>query len=176
MSYLHKVVDFCSTADPGLADRPTVDGSVCPHFNIVFQNNDPGLDDFVVAAVILLCISEAVGSDLSAILKDHPVSDPAKLSHRDVRIGLEVVADARASINVDEGIERAVLSNLHIIFNDYIRCDGRVFTDSRRTGDTGRRVDSMRRLRWFIEKLNGAGKRQVRICASERGGFDFREI
>src|SRR5215510_11110595 len=176
MSHLHKVVDFCSPADTSLADRPAVDGSVCPHFNVVFENSDPGLHDFVVAAVILLCISEAVGSDFSAILKDHPVSDPAKLSHRDVRIGLEVIADARASINVDEGIERAVLSNLHIVFNYDIRCDGRAFTDSRRTGDTGRRIDSLRRLRWFIEKLNGAGKRQVRIWASERGGFDFREI
>src|SRR5215475_3768033 len=176
MSYLYKVVDFCSPADTGLADRPAVDGSVCPHFNIVFQNDDSGLHDFVVAAVILLCISESVGTDLSAILKDHPVSDPAKLSHRDVRIGLEVVAYARAFINVDEGVERAVLSNLHIIFNDHIRCDGRAFTDSRRTGDTGRRIDTMRRLRWFIEKLNGAGKRQVRIWASQRGGFDFREI
>src|SRR5262245_31995364 len=176
MSYLYKVVDFCSPADTGLADRPAVDGRVCPHFNVVFENNDPGLHDFVVAAVILLCICESVGSDFGAILMDRLVSYVAKLSRLDVRIGLEVIASSLASINVNEGIERAVLSNLHIVFNHDIRCDGRAFTDSRRTGDTGRRIDSMRRLRWFIEKLNGAGKRQVRIWASERGGFDFREI
>src|SRR5262249_12300639 len=176
MSDLYEVVDLCPAADTSLADRSPVDSRVGSHFYIVFQNNDSGLDDFVVAAVILLCISEAIGSDLCAILKDDAVSDPAKRSHRDVRISFEVIADARASINVYERIERAVLSDVHIVFNDDIWCNRRTFADPCRRRDAGRRIDSSCRLWWFVKELNGAGKRQVRIWASKRGGFDLREI
>src|SRR5262245_25793229 len=106
MSDLNEVIDFRSSPNPGLADSPTVYRGVRSELNTVFENDDPGLHDFVIAAVFVFRVSKTIRAHLSAILKDDVVADPAKLAHGNVRVGPEVVADSRAPGNVNKGVNR----------------------------------------------------------------------
>src|SRR5437763_13166658 len=108
MSDLHQVVDFHSATDARLTDRCAIDGCIRPNFDVIFENHDSGLHDFVVAAVVFLRISKAVGSNLGPVLQGDIVSNPAKLPNRNVRTRLEVVAYSRATRDVDKWIKHAI--------------------------------------------------------------------
>src|SRR5204862_2841436 len=129
-----------------------------------------GLHNLVIAAVFFLRVSEAVGADLGAVLQDDIVPNPAKLTHGDMRVSLEVVPDARPARDVDEWMNGAMLSNVHVVFDDDIRADRSAFADSCRSSYPRTRIHAAGRLRRLIKKLDGVGKRQIWISASQRRG------
>src|SRR5947207_10361070 len=52
VSNLHQIIDLGATPNSRFADRGAIDGGVGADFDIVFENHDSGLHNFVVAAVI----------------------------------------------------------------------------------------------------------------------------
>src|SRR5439155_9424914 len=132
MADLDGVVDLGGAADACFTDRRTVDRGIRPDLNVVFDDDDSGLHNFVVAAIRLLRIPETVGADLCAILQDDIVSDPAVFADRTVRVRFKVVANASAACDMHEWMNRASLPDDDIIVDDYKRPDGCVLTDLRR--------------------------------------------
>ena len=122
-------IDLRATPDAGLTYGSAVDGGIRADFNVIFENHDPRLHDFVIASIVFLRIAEAIGSDFGAILKNDVIADDAELANRDVRISFEVVADASAPAYVNERLNRAVLADMDIIFDHDISADRCAFSD-----------------------------------------------
>ena len=118
MADLHEVVDFGAAADAGFPDSGAVDRGVSGNFDVIFEHNDSGLDNFIVGAVVFLRISKPVGSDFCAVLKSDVIADNAELANADVRICLEVVSNDDAAANVNEWMNYAVRSDSDVVFND----------------------------------------------------------
>src|SRR5436190_24174862 len=107
MADLYEVVDLGAASNPRFTDSRAIDGGIGSDLDVVFQDDDSGLHDLVVAPFVLLRVTEAVGADSDAVLKNHIVSDAAELAHRNIGVCLEVVADAGATRDVNEWIEGA---------------------------------------------------------------------
>ena len=118
MADLHEVVDFRAAADTRFTDSGTVDRGIGCNFDVIFEHDDSGLDNFVIAAIVFLRISKPVGSDFCAVLKSDVIADNAELANADVRICLEVVADGSAAANVNEWMNYSVRSDSDVVFND----------------------------------------------------------
>src|SRR5216117_1147090 len=125
---LHEVVDFCAAADACFADGGTVDCGVGADFDVIFENDNSGLNDFVIRAVVLLGISEPIGTDLRPILKNDVVAKHAKLANGDMGVGLEVVANTNTAADMDKGVNRTVASNPNVVLDHHIRADGSSFS------------------------------------------------
>src|SRR5262245_53705802 len=110
MPDLDQIVDLRATPDAGFSNRRTIDRGVGADLHVVFEYDNTGLDDLVVAAVVPLRVSVAVGSNFRAVLKDYIVSNPAVLTNRNVCVCLEVISCTNAARDMDEGVDRAVLS------------------------------------------------------------------
>ncbi len=166
VTYLYEVVDLGAAANACLADGCAIDGRVGADFDVVFEDDNTGLHDLVVAAVVFFRISVAIGADLGSVLEDHVVADAAELADGHVSVGLEVIADARATVDMDEGINRAVLSDLHVVFDDDERADRCALAYLCRRCDPCRWIYSMCLPRCFVEDLDSAREREVGICVS----------
>src|SRR5678816_3950311 len=130
MADLHEIIDLDASGYSRFPDCSSIDGGVCAYLNIILDNDNAGLNDLVIRAVIFLCVPIAICSDLCSILENDVVSNPAELAYRHVGIGFEIVSDAGASANVHEREEDAVITDLDIVFDDHKRSDGRVPADS----------------------------------------------
>src|SRR5438128_728283 len=97
MADLNEVIDLRAPADASLADRAAIDGGVGADFNVIFKNDNSGLNDLVIAAVFLLRISEAIRPDLRTVLKNDIIANHAKFANGDVRIRFEIVSNACAA-------------------------------------------------------------------------------
>ena len=126
---MHEVVDFCAAANACFADGGTVDCGVGADFDVIFENDNSGLNDFVIRAVVLLGISKPISTDLRPILKNDVVAKHAELANGDVGVGLEVVANTNTAADMDKGVNRTVASNLNVVLDHHIRADGSSFSD-----------------------------------------------
>src|SRR5689334_4033558 len=100
MADLNEVVDLRAAPDTSFADGCAIDSGVGANLDVVFQNDDPGLDDLVIAAVVSLGVSIPISSNPRTVLEDHIVSDPAILANRNMRISLEIVSCMDATRDV----------------------------------------------------------------------------
>src|SRR5439155_10660088 len=64
MPDLDQIVYFCATPNARFANRRPVHGGVGADLYIVFEHDNAGLDDLVVAAIVSLCVSVSIRSDL----------------------------------------------------------------------------------------------------------------
>jgi hypothetical protein len=71
---LDEIVDLGSSVNAGFADGGAVDASVGLNFDVVFDNNRAGLNDFVPGSVGLAGEAEAIGSDNCSVLEDDVVA------------------------------------------------------------------------------------------------------
>src|SRR6185295_3954003 len=135
VSHLNQVVDLRTTTDAGFTDRAPVDGGVCANFDVVFENDDTGLNNLVVRAVVLFRVAIAIGSDLCAILQNDTVADLAEFADRNVSVRLEMIANARTVVNVHEGIDDAIVADLDIVLDHDKWTNGCASADLRRRSD-----------------------------------------
>lgn len=173
---LDEIVDLDAFAHAGFTNRSTVDGSVGPELHVIFKDNNAGLNDFVIASVFLLGISEAVGADSCPVLQCDVVADLRELAHRNMGIGLEVVPDSHTASDVDERIEDTAVTDLDIVFNDYKGRDRRISADLRAGGDASGAIEAGRRSWGRVEKFHGARECKIRIRRAERGYRQRREV
>src|SRR5436309_1363087 len=129
MADLHEVVDFRAAADARFTDSGTVNRGVGGNFDVIFEHDDSGLDNFVIAAIVFLRISKPVGSDFRAVLKSDVMADNAKLAYAGVRICFEVVSDHDPAANMNEGVNDTVRSDLDVVFDDDIGTNRSAFSN-----------------------------------------------
>src|SRR5262245_11654572 len=130
MTDLYEIVYLRAAPNAGFSNRGAVDSGIGADLHVVFEHDDTGLDDLVVRAVIPLGVSIAIRSDLCTVLKNDIVSDETVLANRNVRIRLEVISCTHAARDVNKGIDGAVSSNLHIVFDNDERTDRGMFPNS----------------------------------------------
>jgi len=176
VSDLNKVVDFRAAPDAGLADSGAVDGGVRADLDIIFDDHDTGLDDFVVAAIIFFGIAISVGSDLCAILENDIVANDTELANRDMSVSLEVVPNTGAPADVNEWVDYAVFSNLDVVFNDGVRPNRSAFANLCGRRNSGSRIDSTDCFWRFIEKFNCVREYQIWIGASQCSRRNVRKL
>src|ERR1700739_3456945 len=99
---LDEIIDLCAAAHPGFAYCSAVDRGIRAHFNVVFENHNSGLNNFVIAAVFFLRVSESIGSDLGTVLENDIVANQTKFSNRDMCVRFEVVSDTRTTADMDK--------------------------------------------------------------------------
>src|SRR5688572_4379080 len=114
MTHLHEVIDLRSTPNTRLPDSPAINRGIRSDFHVIFEHDNSGLHNLVIAPVRLLRISEAVGADLRAVLERDIISDLAELSYRDVRVRFESVANPRALADINKWMERAVPADVNV--------------------------------------------------------------
>src|ERR1051326_9084247 len=155
---LDEIIDLCPAAHPSFAYCSAVDRGIRAHFDIVFENHNSGLNNFVIAAVFFLRISESIGSDLGTILENDIVANEAEFSNRNMCVCFEVVSDTRTTVDMDKRINNAVGSDLHVVLDNDVRPNGSVLPNRCRAGNSCGRVDSASRPRSFIEELDRPGE------------------
>ena len=173
---MHEVVDFCAAANACFADGGTVDCGVGADFDVIFENDNSGLNDLVIRAVVLFGISEPISTDLRPILKNDVVAKHAELANGDVRIGLEVVANTNTAADMDKGVNRTVASNLNVILDHHIRADGSSFSNLCRRRNDRCGIDSARCSRSLTEEFDRTRERQIWIRAPECRYGNFRKV
>jgi len=176
VSDLDEIVNFCAAADTCFADRGTVDRGIGAYFDVIFENNDAGLHDLVIGAVVLLGVSKAVGTDFCAVLENDVVAKDTELSNSHVCIGLQVIACVNTAADMDKWVNGAVASDADIVFDHYIRTDGSTFSNLCRGSDNGSRIDAAHRLWRLIEEFYRARERQIRIGAPQGRHRHFRKF
>src|ERR1044072_3768938 len=105
MSDLHQIINLGSPPNTRLSDRPAIDRGIRAKLDVILQHDDSGLHDLVVTAVTLFGVTVAICPNFDAILQNHPISNPAELANRNMRIRLEVIAYARTAIDVHKRID-----------------------------------------------------------------------
>src|SRR5690349_14783154 len=101
---LHEIVDLGAAGDARFADGGAVNGAVGLNLDVVANDGDSRLLDFVPAAVGLAREAETVAAYDNAVLQNHAIADAAEFAHGDVAVREEVVADARTAINRNEAV------------------------------------------------------------------------
>ena len=96
VSYLHEIVDLRAGADPGFAQRRSVDRGIGADLDIVLDDHAAHLWNFLLTAVGSSREAVAIGPDHGAVLDDHPIPDRHILSDRDLRSNDAVLADGDA--------------------------------------------------------------------------------
>src|SRR5712691_7627215 len=105
MSDQHEIINLGAAADARLTHRGTVHARVGLDFNVVFNHRDARLPHFVPAAVGLLGEPKAVAAHNSAVLQGHAMAHFTTLAHHRVRVGEEVVTDARLAIDDHKAVQ-----------------------------------------------------------------------
>jgi len=115
VSDLDKVIDLGSSADLRLADGGAVDGAMRLDFDVVPDHRDPGLAHLMPPPVRFAGEAEAVAADDDPIVKQDTVPNAAIFTNARMRVGEEIVADVRASIDSHEAVQHRVPPDLHIL-------------------------------------------------------------
>src|SRR5580765_3264382 len=173
-----EVVELGTASDARFSDSGTVNAGICLDFDIVLENGRAGLLHLVPSSVFLLGKTKAVSADDGTVLQNDTISDTAKFANHSMRVREEIIADLNALIDVDETVQNGVLTDLDIFADNAIRSDMGPCADFCRFGNEGRRVESLLVTRRLIEKLDGVGEREVRICSAQcrergHGGVSF---
>ena len=108
---LHQAVDFGAALDAGFAHRGAVHRGEALDLHVVFDHGDAALHDLEMAAVGALGEAEAVAAHHHAILQSHPIADAAKFAHRGMRVRQKIVADLRAFVDHDMGMNHRVAAD-----------------------------------------------------------------
>ena len=119
MPYLNHVVEFRAAADVCFAYRGAIDCTLRLDFNVIADDGDSALAHFVPRAIGLAREAEAVAADYDSVLDQDAMADAAVLAHGAVRVGEEIVADCRASIDGDEAVQHDVASYLDFFIERY---------------------------------------------------------
>src|ERR1051325_10299441 len=84
MADLHKIIDLHSFLDSRLSNCRTIDGCIRADFYFVFNEDLPGLDDFIMMSVFLFGESKTIASDHGAIFDHDPIADLNAFANGDV--------------------------------------------------------------------------------------------
>src|SRR2546425_4964737 len=134
MSDQHEIIDLGAAPDARLTHRGTVHARVGLDFDVVFNDCDSRLLHFVPAAVGLLGEPEAVAAHDSAVLQGHAMAHFTTLAHHCVRVGEEVVTDARVAIDDHKAMQHSVLPDLHALVHEAVRSNVCPRPDPSRSG------------------------------------------
>ena len=85
MRNLNQVVDLAPAANAGVPQGPSVDTSIRPDLNVIFDNDTTGLRNLDVACPVW-CKPEAVGTDYSPGLDNDPIAELTGSSRHSSRV------------------------------------------------------------------------------------------
>ena len=168
VSDVNQIVDFSSFADGGYAQRGAVDTGARADFHAVSDFHAADLRKFLVSAAGH-DEAESVGSDDAARVQDH------------------VVADARAAVNMDARVKRAMLPDFDACGDRAagtdrgaradadVRAEGREGSDEgggrdgRAGSDDGGRMNTGRRRCGRMQTEDGSGHGGARVAGADHG-------
>ena len=93
-----------------------------------------------------------------------------------MRVGEEVVSDARSPIDHHMGQEYGVVADGDFFIDHYVGCNVRVLADFRGWCDHGCSVNPRGILRRLVEQFDGVRERQIGILAAQHRRRDRRKI
>src|SRR3974377_911284 len=131
VAYLREVVDLHPACDAGLADAGAVNARVRLDFYVALYATRARLRN-LLPMIAIARKTETVRSDNRAVLQHNIVAELAILAHNGVRMGEEVVSDARSAINDHVRQKHSVVAKYHAVVDDGIGSDVRVGSDLRR--------------------------------------------
>ncbi len=169
MSDQHEIIDLGAAPDARLTHRGTVHARVGLDFDVVFNDCDSRLLHFVPAAVGLLGEPEAVAAHDSAVLQGRAMAHFTTLAHHCVRVGEEVVTDARVAIDDHKAVQHSVLPDLHALVHEAVRSNVCPRPDPSRSGHHRRGMYAGGIARRLVEEFDGAGKVKIRILRAQGG-------
>src|SRR5665213_1710324 len=137
MADLHQAVDLRAPPHAGFAHRGAVHRSKALNLHIVLDDRDAGLHNLIVSAIGALRKTEAVATHDYTILQNHAIADSAKLTHRRIRMGREVIADFRAFVNHRMRVQNGSPSDRGILPDSHKRPDRSTLADARRGRNRG---------------------------------------
>ena len=111
MADLRKIVDFCASANPGLADAGAVHAGIGLDFDRVFENGRPGLDDLVPDSSLVFGKTKSVGADHGPVLQHNVVAEAAIFSNDGVSVGEEMASDGGLWVDDDVRQKGGVVSD-----------------------------------------------------------------
>src|ERR1700690_39689 len=123
MTDLHQIIDLGAAPDPGFLHARPVDTRVGLDFDVILDDHRLGLHDLVPVGRVIFREAEAIGSDDRAILQQDTVAQAAPFTHYRMRMGEEIVADARVAIDHHVRQQYGIPANLDILFDDDVRAD-----------------------------------------------------
>ncbi len=176
VAYLDEVVDFGAGLDAGLADSGAVDAGVGLDFDVVFDDDGAGLEDFVPGAIVLAGEAEAVGTDDDTVLQDDVVADAAELADDGVGVGEEVVSDGNVGVEDNVGKDDGVVADGDVVGDDGAGADVGVGSNGGGGCDDGGGMDAGRVNGRLVEEFDATGECQVGIFEAEGGGVDLGEV
>src|SRR5437899_3336322 len=134
---------------------------------IVFNHRNARLPHCVPAAVGLLGEPEAVATHDSAVLQGRAMAHFTTLAHHCVRMGEEVVTDARVAIDDHKAVQHSVLPDLHALVHEAVRSNVCPRPDPSRSGHHRRGMHAGDIARRLVEEFDGAGKVKIRILRAQ---------
>lgn len=125
MSDLDQVVDFCALPDVGGSERGPVDRHIGSDFDVIFNDDDASLWNFMMTAFVLN-VSESVTSDHGSGVDNDPGAYPASVLNTHVRMKYGIITDGDAFSQKDTGVEGDPIPQSRMIADCDKRSDGYV--------------------------------------------------
>lgn len=176
VSHMDHVVKLRPARDASLADTRPVNTRIRLHFDVVFQNRRPRLDDLVPVAGVILRKAKPIAADYGSILEQNIVAKLAELANHSMRMREEVFANLHVPINHDVRQQHSVVANLGAFVNHDVRADVSILANLRRGMDDRRRMHPDGILRRLVEEFQRFRPCQVRILAAQHRPSDSREV
>ena len=125
MGDLDQVVDFCALPDECGSERGPVDSHVGSDFDVIFNDDDASLWNFMMTAFVLN-VSESVTSNHGSGVDNDPGAYPASVLNTHVRMKYGILTDGDAFSQKDTGVEGDPIPESRMMANGDKRSDGRV--------------------------------------------------
>jgi len=176
VAYLDEIVDFDPGSDTGFADGGAVNAGVGLDFDVVFDDNRAGLQDFVPSAIGLAGEAEAVATDYDPVLEDDVIAEAAVLADDGVGVGEEVVSGT--DVRVEDGMwkDGGVVADGDVVADDGVGTDMGVGADVSGGRDDCSWMDSGWVGRGAVEELDSKGEGQIGVFDAEGCGWDLRKF
>ncbi len=171
-----EVGKFCTLADAGFAHGGPLDGAPRPYFDIVFDDDDAGLGNFVMRP-FMGDIAKPILANDHGTMQDDPVTYDALFIDRNIGMEDAVITDASVHTDIDSRIEHSVCSDARSGFdgNEGVNVggggDGGGFVDggAGADGGGGRGIHDGRWFSIAIQLDQGISIGEIGILGDEAG-------
>jgi len=166
---LHQAIDLGAAADARLADRGAIDRGEGLNLDVVFDDGDAALDDFLVGAVRAFGKAEAIAPNHDAVLERYAMADATEFANDRMRVRQKIVADMRVVIDHHVRMQNGVFPDHHVFANHGEGADGGVLADASRIGDRCRGMDTGSGPRRLVEEGQRPGEIEIGVAGDELG-------
>ena len=173
---VNHVVELSAAGDAGFADAGAIDAGVGLDFDIVFDGNVAGLNDFMPVRCVVFGETEAVRADDNAILQENIVAEMTEFADDGVGVSEEIAADGCSAVDHAVGQDGRVVSDYDLLVDHNVGSDVGVPAEFGGGVDDSGGMNSGSVLWRLVEEFNGSCPSEIGIFAAEYSGRKRGEI